>query len=114
VTIPAPLRARVLTLCGHRCVYCGDEGGAAPLTIDHVEPRMWGGDRSAGNLVAACAACNTAKGSLPAWRYLASREEQRARFLEQAGHVWPRLRRAVVEAATHAGPRGGTPDQGGV
>jgi hypothetical protein len=74
---------------------------------------MRGGDRSPGNLVAACSACNAAKGSLPAWRYLADREAERARFLEQAGHVWPRLRRAVQEAATQAGRGRGTPDPGG-
>jgi hypothetical protein len=100
VTIGPRLRGEVLALCGHRCVYCGAGEEVAPLTVDHVEPRMRGGDRSPGNLVAACAACNTAKGSLPAWSYLASRDAERERFLASAPHVWQRLRRAVEEAAT--------------
>jgi 5-methylcytosine-specific restriction endonuclease McrA len=109
VSIAARLRSHVLALCGHRCVYCGaGEEEAGPLTIDHVEPRMRGGDRSPGNLVAACAACNAAKGSLPAWRYLATRDEERARFLALGAHVWPRLRRAVEEAAL----RSRTPGRG--
>lgn len=115
MSIPAPLRRRVLALCGERCVYCGADAAQGELTVDHVEPRMRGGDRTAGNLVAACATCNTAKGSLPAWRYLAGRDEERARFLARAPHVWPRLRRAVEEAAARDAARArGTsrPDHG--
>ena len=34
------------------------------LTVDHVQPRIRGGDRSGGNLVTACGACNARKGSM--------------------------------------------------
>jgi 5-methylcytosine-specific restriction endonuclease McrA len=96
------LRERVLLRDGFRCVYCGEEFPDAQLTLDHVEPRLRGGDRSEGNLVSACRACNTAKGSTPAWAYLAAREPERENFLRYATAVWPRLRRAVQEAAGHA------------
>ena len=46
----------------YRCVYCGEQFPAEELTLDHVQPRVRGGDRSEGNLVTACRACNTLKG----------------------------------------------------
>jgi len=97
--VPAAVRERVLQRDDYRCVYCGERFPPELLTIDHVEPRMRGGDRSDGNLVAACGPCNARKGSLPAWAYLAERPLERANFLRYATAVWPRLRRAVQEAA---------------
>jgi 5-methylcytosine-specific restriction endonuclease McrA len=96
----AARRARILARDGYRCVYCGGSFPADHLTLDHVEPRLRGGDRSEGNLVAACRECNARKGSQPAWAYLASRAEERANFLALATGVWPRLRRAIEEAAS--------------
>jgi len=60
---------------------------------------MRGGDHSDGNLVTACRACNALKASQPAWAFLAERPEERANFLQFATSAWPRLRRAVQEAA---------------
>lgn len=74
----------------------------ADLTLDHVQPRVRGGDHSDGNLVACCRACNTAKGGEAAWAFLAPRPDLRANFLRYATGVWPRLRRAVEEAAQAA------------
>lgn len=102
---PGSLRARVLARDGYRCVYCGEFFPEPQLTLDHVEPRMRGGDQSEGNLVAACRPCNALKGSAPAWAFLAEREVERANFLEHARGVWPRLRRAIEEAAERAGRR---------
>lgn len=93
------LRERILERDGFRCAYCGDVAPEEFLTLDHVEPRMRGGDRSEGNLVAACRACNARKGSLPAWAFLAENPVERANFLRHATAVWPRLRRAIEEAA---------------
>ncbi|HEY8484745.1 MAG TPA: HNH endonuclease signature motif containing protein [Longimicrobiales bacterium] len=92
-------RERILERDGHRCVYCGEEFAAEDLTLDHVEPRVKGGDSSDGNLVSCCRRCNAAKGGQPAWAFLARRPEMRANFLLYGGSVWPRLRRAVMEAA---------------
>jgi len=47
---------------GYRCVYCGERFPSEELTLDHVQPRVRGGDRSEGNLVTACRGCNTLKG----------------------------------------------------
>ncbi len=93
-----PRRERIFERDGHRCVYCGEAFAAEDLTVDHVEPRMRGGDHSDGNLVTCCVPCNTAKAGLPAWAWLANRSTERANFLELAESVWPRLRRAVEEA----------------
>lgn len=96
---PDGVRERVLRRDDFRCVYCGIEMPAEALTLDHVQPRMRGGDRSEGNLVAACRPCNADKGAAPAWAYLAERPEQRENFLRYATGVWDRHRRAIVEAA---------------
>ncbi|RMH69041.1 MAG: HNH endonuclease [Gemmatimonadetes bacterium] len=53
-------RRNVLKRDGHRCQYCGTT--EAPLTIDHIVPRKFGGQDTWENLVTACAACNTQKG----------------------------------------------------
>jgi 5-methylcytosine-specific restriction endonuclease McrA len=93
------LRERIFARDGFRCVYCGGLFPGPQLSLDHVEPRMRGGDGSEGNLVTACRACNTRKGSQAAWAFLAELPEERENFLRYATAVWPRLRRAVVEAA---------------
>lgn len=93
------LRDRIFGRDEHRCVYCAGVYPAEQLSLDHVQPRMRGGDNSAGNLVTACRACNGKKGSLAAWAYLAELPEERGNFLRYAVGVWPRLRRAVEEAA---------------
>jgi hypothetical protein len=80
---------------------------ASELTLDHVEPRMRGGDHSEGNLVTCCRVCNAAKAGEAAWSFLSRNAEARARFLAAASEcdtrharaVWPRLLRAIEEAA---------------
>ena len=56
----------------YRCVYCGLEKPVEELTIDHVQPRVRGGDHSGGNVVTACVACNTRKGHQRVAEFLAS------------------------------------------
>ena len=51
------------------------------LTVDHVQPRVRGGDRSGGNLVTACAACNLTKGH----RRLADQHRQAVDRAEAGG-----------------------------
>ena len=91
-------KRKILERHGFRCVYCGLVHEPEELTVDHVEPRVKGGDHSEGNLVACCTGCNREKGGLAAWAFLATRPEQRGNFLRYAQWVWPRLRRAVEEA----------------
>jgi hypothetical protein len=92
-------RERVFARDGYRCVYCAGVFPSEQLSLDHVQPRMRGGDNSDGNLVTASRPCNARKGSLSAWAFLAELPEERANFLRYATAVWPRLRRAVEEAA---------------
>ena len=93
------LRERIFVRDGYRCVYCGGVFPAEELSLDHVQPRMRGGDNSEGNLVTACKPDNLRKGSMPAWAFLAELPEERANFLRYAVHVWPRHRRAIQQAA---------------
>jgi hypothetical protein len=78
-------------------VYCGEQFPMEELTIDHVEPRVRGGDRSDGNLVTACKACNTLKGQRRLSDFLLSDGVARANFFRYAVHVWPRLIRVLQE-----------------
>jgi hypothetical protein len=95
-------KEEVLRRSGYRCVYCAEQYDAADLSVDHVEPRVKGGDHSVGNLVACCRRCNAEKGGMAAWAFLATRPVPRDNFLRSALWVWPRLRRAVEEAAAEA------------
>lgn len=100
-------RVRVLRRDGFRCVYCAESFLEQDLTLDHVQPKMRGGDDSEGNLVACCQRCNELKGGLAAWAFLARRPDLRQNFMaaaeaadgRHARPVWPRLLRAIREAA---------------
>lgn len=82
---------------GFRCVYCGESFPAEELTLDHVEPRVRGGDRSERNLVTACTTCNTLKGQQRLSAFLYERPAARDVFLRSAVHVWPRLLRILTD-----------------
>ena len=47
---------------GSHCQYCGKTFPTRELTIDHVVPRVLGGNHSWTNLVCACVRCNARKG----------------------------------------------------
>jgi 5-methylcytosine-specific restriction endonuclease McrA len=80
-----------------RCVYCGNVFPAEELTVDHVQARVRGGDRSGGNLVTACCGCNTAKGHRRVGDFLRTDADARANFFRYAVHLWPRLLRGIRE-----------------
>lgn len=76
-------------------MYCGEQFVVAELTLDHVQPRVRGGDRSEGNLVTACKACNTLKGHRRLSVFLFDVPVARENFFRYAAYVWPRLRDLV-------------------
>ncbi|HEX5437818.1 MAG TPA: HNH endonuclease [Gemmatimonadaceae bacterium] len=78
-------------------MYCGQVHTAEELTVDHVQPRSRGGDRSAGNLVTACVACNMLKGRHRLAVFLTANPDARRNFFRYATAVWPRHLRAVRE-----------------
>lgn len=80
-----------------RCVYCGEQFPADELTLDHVQPRVRGGDRSEGNLVTACKACNTLKAHRRLSVFLHENPLLRANFFSYARYVWPRLLRPLED-----------------
>lgn len=80
-----------------RCVYCGEVRPVEELSVDHVQARVRGGDRSGGNLVTACGRCNVLKGHRRLAEFLAAEPAARAQFFRWATHVWPRHLRAIEE-----------------
>jgi 5-methylcytosine-specific restriction endonuclease McrA len=98
MTRSAPLsREALFARDGYRCVYCGLVFPADQLSVDHVEPRVRGGDHSGGNVVCACTGCNLRKGHRRLADFLAEEPESRRNFFRLARYIWPRHRRAVVE-----------------
>ncbi|MFO0874538.1 MAG: HNH endonuclease [Phycisphaerales bacterium] len=55
-------RRNIYARDGNRCQYCGDRFSTKELTLDHISPRVQGGDNSWTNLVCACVKCNARKG----------------------------------------------------
>jgi 5-methylcytosine-specific restriction endonuclease McrA len=55
-------RRNIYARDGSRCQYCGRHFSTKDLTIDHVVPRVQGGEHTWINLVCACVRCNTRKG----------------------------------------------------
>ena len=88
-------RNQIFDRDGYRCVYCGEQFAPDELTLDHVQPRVGGGDRSEGNLVTACMGCNTLKGHQRLSRFLHEQPAAGQHFFQLAVHVWPRLLRIV-------------------
>lgn len=87
----------------YRCVYCGQVCETEALTIDHVQPRVRGGDDSGGNVVTACSACNTRKGHRRIAEFLRAEPVSRANFFAYAVHVYPRHLRAIEEELRRGG-----------
>jgi len=91
-------REQIFARDDHRCVYCGERFEPDALTVDHVQPRIRGGDRSGGNLVTACGACNAKKGASPLAHFLRDDIVARTHFFALAAkHVWPRILRSVAD-----------------
>lgn len=96
-------RSEVFARDGYRCVYCGALQEPDQLSVDHVQPRMRGGDGSPGNVVTACKGCNTRKGGRPLAQFLAEEPDDRRNFFEFARYVWPRHLKAVAEELARRG-----------
>ena len=115
-------REEVFARDAWRCVYCGETFAEAELTVDHVQPRVRGGDRSGGNLVTACGGCNVAKGHRRLAEFLREEPARRANFFRLATAVWPRHLRTLAEElggapaarGVRGAGRGGTPGGRGV
>ncbi|NLG51118.1 MAG: HNH endonuclease [Chloroflexi bacterium] len=59
-----PLTRRTVMLRdNYSCQYCGAQLAKSDLTIDHVVPRVRGGETTWENVVCACKQCNLRKGS---------------------------------------------------
>lgn len=89
----------------YRCVYCGLQFPEDELTLDHVQPRVRGGDRSEGNLVTACKGCNTLKGQRRLSVFLHEHPDARANFTRYGVHVWPRHLRLLADELTRLDER---------
>lgn len=97
-------RAEVFARDGYRCVYCGELKEPDELSVDHVQPRMRGGDGSPGNVVSACRGCNTRKAGRSLARFLAEEPpETRRNFFRLARYVWARHLKAVAEELARRG-----------
>ena len=90
-------REEIFSRDEYRCVYCGEVFPADGLTIDHVQPRVRGGDRSGGNLVTACGGCNVLKGHRRLADFLRETPSAYENFRRYARFVWPRLLRTLEE-----------------
>jgi len=55
-------RRNIYARDGNRCQYCGARFSTRELTLDHIVPRVQGGENSWVNLVCACVKCNARKG----------------------------------------------------
>ena len=55
-------RRNIYARDANRCQYCGKHVSTRELTLDHVTPRVQGGENSWTNLVCACVPCNARKG----------------------------------------------------
>ena len=63
--LPETLRKQVFDRADHRCEYCRTSRRVIgmPLVVDHIVPRVQGGEDSLENLYASCYRCNEYKGA---------------------------------------------------
>lgn len=62
------IKAAVYRRDGRQCQYCGTTDGQ--FHVDHIVPRIKGGQDTLDNLVVACASCNLSKGSKSASEWM--------------------------------------------
>ena len=64
MVVPARVRERVAQQAGYRCGYCQTQEvvSGIPLTLEHLQPRAYGGSDEEQNLWMSCRLCNEAKG----------------------------------------------------
>jgi len=55
-------RKNVLIRDAFTCQYCGDDFISSELTVDHIVPKVQGGENRWNNVVACCRMCNVKKG----------------------------------------------------
>ncbi len=55
-------RKNILVRDGYKCQYCGDDFNSGDLTVDHIIPKVQGGNNDWTNVVACCRSCNIRKG----------------------------------------------------
>ena len=96
-------RSAIFARDGFRCVYCGGVFDEGELSVDHVQPKMRGGDGSGGNVVTACRGCNTVKAGRRLTHYLAETPAARRNFFQYARYVFPRHLKAVAEELARQG-----------
>lgn len=68
IHVPRPMgisltRKSVMMRDNYTCQYCGSQPTKGELTIDHVIPRVQGGETTWENVVCACKRCNLRKGA---------------------------------------------------
>lgn len=82
-------RAALYERDGWECAYCGrgprdkrnPKQASVVLTLDHLVPRVQGGDNDAHNLVTACKTCNSSRQDRP-WRdYATGGAQERIEYL---------------------------------
>jgi 5-methylcytosine-specific restriction endonuclease McrA len=104
-------REQIFARDDFQCVYCGERFEPEALTVDHVQPRMRGGDRSGGNLVTACGGCNARKGGLRLADFLRADPVARQNFFTFAApNVWPRILRTVRDELSRPSRKHRAPD----
>jgi hypothetical protein len=96
-------RSELFARDDYRCVYCGVVQTPDALSVDHVQPRMRGGDGSPGNVVTACRGCNTRKAGRSLATFLLDEPDARRNFFTYARYVWPRHLKAVAEELARRG-----------
>lgn len=102
-------REQIFARDDYHCVYCGERFESEALTVDHVQPRMRGGDRSGGNLVTACRGCNATKGSMRLSAFLQADSLAREQFFVRAApHVWHRILRTLCDELERLPSRSGS------
>ena len=101
-------RGEIFARDDYRCVFCGLVFPEEELTVDHLQARSRGGDRSGGNLVTACGACNLKKGRVRLANYLAENPEAYSNFRFYAIHVWKRHLAAIEEEIRKVRRRSGS------
>lgn len=90
-------RRAIIEAWGGCCAYC--EAKPEKITLDHVIPKVDGGQTARANLVPACAPCNVAKNHCNVWEWYQNqpwhtqaREDRIRQWIEQGENPSFRLR----------------------
>ena len=94
-------RAKIHSMFGGHCAYCGQGISIKQMHVDHVHARFRGGEDESENMFPACASCNLWKKTYSVEEFRHEISMQKQRLPRNAGYRLAMRYGLIIETAVH-------------